>query len=253
VLRTSAIAFIAFCLAASCIYYVNDVMDVESDRRHPKKRFRPIAAGWVPIPVALVVGPLCGLAALGVAALANWTTVGVVGFYIVLHIVYSLWLKHVPVLDLAMVASGFLLRAIVGGVAADLELSQWFLLTTGFGSLFMVAGKRYAEIKLRERTGVQIRRSLNQYSTSYLRFVWGMSATVLIATYGLWAFDNLVAHHRTMWSVISMVPFVVAVLRYAVEVDQGNGGEPEEIALADRVLQVLAVAWVATLVLTVYV
>jgi decaprenyl-phosphate phosphoribosyltransferase len=164
-----------------------------------------------------------------------------------------LWLKHEPVIDMCIVASGFLLRAIAGAAAVAIALSPWFLLTTAFGSLFMVAGKRYAEIKLRERTGVQIRRSLNQYSTSYLRFVWGMSATVLIATYGLWAFDNLVAHHRTMWSVISMVPFVVAVLRYAVEVDQGNGGEPEEIALADRVLQVLAVAWVATLVLTVYV
>src|SRR5579859_6167764 len=79
VLRTSAIAFVAFCLAASCIYYVNDVMDVESDRRHPKKRFRPIAAGWVPIPVALVAGTVCGIAGLGVAALANWTTVLVIG------------------------------------------------------------------------------------------------------------------------------------------------------------------------------
>ncbi len=145
------------------------------------------------------------------------------------------------------------MRAVAGAAAAAVALSPWFLLTTAFGSLFMVAGKRYAEIGLRDRTGAEIRKSLDHYLASYLRFVWSMSATVMIATYGLWAFENLAARHHSMWSVISMVPFVMAVLRYAVDVDQGNGGEPEEIALSDRTLQMLAVAWVATLVLTVYI
>lgn len=250
VLRTSAIAFVAFCLAASCIYYVNDVMDVEEDRRHPKKRFRPIAAGWVPIPVALVVGPLCAVAALGVALVANWTTVLVVAVYIVLHIVYSLWLKHVPVLDLAMVASGFLLRAIVGGVAANLELSQWFLLTTGFGSLFMVAGKRYSEMVLMGEDAASSRKSLKEYSQSYLRFVWQAAATVTVITYSLWAFQlastpGLVHRSAKPWLEISVIPWVFIFLRYAMFIDGGSAGEPEDVVLKDRVMMGLGAVWVA--------
>jgi decaprenyl-phosphate phosphoribosyltransferase len=131
-------------------------------------------------------------------------------------------------------------------------LSQWFLLVAGFGSLFMVAGKRYAEMMLAERTGAKIRKALENYTASYLRFVWALSATVLITTYCLWAFDIGQEQHNHTWSVISIVPFVIAVLRYAVDVDSGNGGEPEEIALGDRVLQVLALVWVATLCAAVY-
>ena len=165
---------------------------------------------------------------------------------------YCFWLKHQAVLDICIVASGFLLRAIAGGAATGIPLSQWFLLVAGFGSLFMVAGKRYAEMMLAERTGARIRKALESYTPSYLRFVWALSATVLITTYCLWAFDIGVEQHNTVWSVISIVPFVVAVLRYAVDVDSGNGGEPEEIALGDRVLQVLALVWVGMLTLAVY-
>ena len=172
--------------------------------------------------------------------------------YVVVQLAYCFWLKHQPVLDICIVASGFLLRAVAGGAATGIPLSQWFLLSAGFGSLFMVAGKRYAEMILAERTGAKIRKSLESYSGSYLRFVWALSATVLIMTYSLWAFQIREAHHNSVWSAVSIVPFVVAVLRYAVDVDSGNGGEPEEIALGDRVLQVLAIAWVATLTFAVY-
>ena len=170
------------------------------------------------------------------------------------QLAYCFWLKHQPVLDICIVASGFLLRAIAGGAATGIPLSQWFLLSAGFGSLFMVAGKRYAEMMLAERTGAKIRKSLESYSASYLRFVWGLAATVLISTYCLWAFELREAQpNNTVWSVISIVPFVVAVLRYAVDVDNGDGGEPEEIALGDRVLQVLALAWIGTLAVAVYI
>jgi decaprenyl-phosphate phosphoribosyltransferase len=250
VLRTSAIAFVAFCFAASCIYFINDVMDVESDRRHPKKRFRPIAAGWVPIPTAIVAGVVSGLIGLGVAATANWTTVGVVAVYMALHIVYSMWFKHVPVLDLAMVASGFLLRAIVGGVAANLELSQWFLLTTGFGSLFMVAGKRYSEMVLMGEDAAASRKSLQEYSQTYLRFVWQAAATVTMVTYSLWAFQLAstpdIAHKSAKpWLEISVIPWVFIFLRYSMFVDTGRAGEPEDVVLKDRVIMGIGAVWLA--------
>jgi decaprenyl-phosphate phosphoribosyltransferase len=246
------VAFVAFSLAASGIYLVNDANDVAADRAHPTKRRRPIAAGIVPVRLAFGVAVVLLAAAVGISLLANWRLTAVVGVYVAVQLAYCFWLKHQPVLDICIVASGFLLRAVAGGAATGIPLSQWFLLSAGFGSLFMVAGKRYAEIMLAERTGAKIRKSLESYSASYLRFVWALSATVLIMTYSLWAFQIREAHHNSVWSAISIVPFVVAVLRYAVDVDSGNGGEPEEIALGDRVLQVLAIAWVATLTLAVY-
>jgi decaprenyl-phosphate phosphoribosyltransferase len=246
------VAFAAFSLAASGIYLVNDANDVAADRAHPTKRNRPIAAGIVAPRLALAVAVVLLAGALALSLLASVELVIVLAVYIAVQLSYCFWLKHQPVLDICIVASGFLLRAIAGGAATDIPLSQWFLLVAGFGSLFMVAGKRYAEMMLAERTGAKIRKSLESYSASYLRFVWALSATVLIMNYCLWAFDIGVVRHNTVWSVISIVPFVIAVLRYSVDVDSGNGGEPEEIALGDRVLQVLALVWVATLTLAVY-
>jgi decaprenyl-phosphate phosphoribosyltransferase len=251
VLRAAGVAFVAFSLAASGIYLVNDVRDVESDRAHPVKRRRPIAAGLVSPALAITVAVVLLAGALAVALAASAQLLIVLAVYEAAQLAYCFGLKNQPVIDLCIVASGFLLRAIAGGAAAGLPLSQWFLLAAAFGSLFMVAGKRYAEIRLAERTGAKIRKSLERYSDSYLRFVWALSATVLIMTYGLWAFE-IRAESHSVWSVISMVPFVVAVLRYAVDVDGGNAGEPEDIALGDRVLQVLAVAWIATLLTAVY-
>jgi decaprenyl-phosphate phosphoribosyltransferase len=253
VLRDTALSFLAFCLVAAAVYLVNDAIDVAADRAHPTKRNRPIAAGVVPIPVAYAVAVLLFLGSVAVSLLAGWPLLIVIVVYAAAQLGYCLGLKHQPVIDLCIVASGFLLRAIAGGAAAGLPLSEWFLLVTAFGSLFMVSGKRYAEIIYFERTGARIRASLTKYSASYLRFVWATSAAIMITTYALWAFEirQRVDTH-SVWAVISIVPFVVAVLRYAVDVDGGNAGEPEDIALRDRVLQVLGVAWVACLALSVY-
>ncbi len=245
------IAFVAFSLAASGVYLVNDVQDLEADRAHPTKRNRPIAAGLVAPRLALMVAGVLFVAALVTSFAASTDLAIVTAIYIAVQLSYCWWLKHQPVVDISIVASGFLLRAIAGGAAAQIALSQWFLLTTAFGSLFMVAGKRYAEIRLAERTGAKIRKSLERYTSSYLRFVWTLSATGVIMTYGLWAFQLSQVNH-SRWPVISLVPFVVAVLRYAVDVDNGNGGEPEDIALGDRVLQVLGACLVGTLIAAVY-
>lgn len=259
VLPDVALAFVAFSLAASGVYLINDTKDVEADRAHPKKKFRPIAAGIVPPTLAVVWGIVLFAAALAVSFLADPDLLTVTAIYIAVQLAYCLWLKHEPVIDICIVSSGFLMRAIAGGAAAGLPLSPWFLLTMAFGSLFMASGKRYAEMRLAERTGAKIRKSLERYSASYLRFVWSLSATVVIMAYGLWAFGigvtampGRLPSAPSTWAIVSIVPFVVAILRYAVDVDGGNGGEPEEIVLGDRVLQVLGVVWVALIGLAVY-
>jgi decaprenyl-phosphate phosphoribosyltransferase len=235
------VAFVVFCLAASSIYLINDARDVEADRAHPVKRFRPIAAGVLSVPLAYTLAVMLGIASLAIAWLVSPDLALVMGIYIAIQLAYCFGLKHQAVLDICIVSSGFLIRAIAGGVAASIPLSQWFLLVMAFGSLFMVAGKRFAELQLAERTGTKIRKSLESYTSSYLRFVWTLSATAVVVCYGLWAFERGGA-----WFAVSMIPVTVAILRYAVEIDGGEAGEPEEIALHDRVLQALALAWIAT-------
>ena len=240
-----SIAFVAFSLAASSIYLVNDARDVEADRAHPTKRFRPIAAGVVPAWLAYCTAVVLAAGALAVAFLATPNLAGVIGVYIAMQLAYCFGLKHQAVLDICIVSSAYLIRAIAGGVAANIPLSQWFLLVMTFGSLFMVAGKRYAELQLSEKTGAKIRKSLESYTSTYLRFVWTLSATAMVVCYGLWAFER--DGTNASWYAITMIPFTIAILRYAVDVDGGLAGEPEDIALKDRVLQLLAVAWIGTI------
>jgi decaprenyl-phosphate phosphoribosyltransferase len=239
------IAFIAFSLAASSVYLVNDARDIEADRQHPTKRFRPIAAGVVPIWLAYTLALVLGCAALGISWLASPNLVLVIAVYIAMQMAYCFGLKHQAVLDICIVSSAYLIRAIAGGAAAGIPLSQWFLLVMTFGSLFMVAGKRYAELQLAERTGAKIRKSLESYTASYLRFVWTLSATAMVLCYGLWAFER--DGTNASWYAITIIPITIAILRYAVDVDGGLAGEPEEIALKDRVLQLLLLAWIGTI------
>lgn len=245
------IAFVAFSLAASCVYLVNDARDVEADRAHPTKRFRPIAAGVVPVPLAYGLAVALGAVSMGLAWYVSPNLALVMAIYIAVQMAYCFGLKHQAVLDICIVSSGFLIRAIAGGVAANIPLSQWFLLVMAFGSLFMAAGKRYAELRLAERTGAKIRKSLESYTSTYLRFVWTLSATAVVLCYGLWAFERDRMGGGSLYAV-SMVPFTIAILRYAVDVDGGLAGEPEDIALRDRVLQLLAVAWIGSVCAAAY-
>ena len=170
--------------------------------------------------------------------------------YLGIQVAYCLRLKHEPVLELASVTSGFLLRAVAGGVAAGIALSDWFLLSAAFGSLFVAAGKRYAEALTGERTGARVRPVVARYTVTYLRFVWTLAATVVVSTYVQWAFE-VRAGTGSVWSVVSCVPFVLALLRYGAVVDEGRGEEPETVVLGDRVLLSLGGLWCGSLLLAV--
>ncbi len=247
VLGATVVAFVAFCLLSSAVYLVNDCLDIEADRLHPRKRLRPIAAGHLPVPVALAVAALLAAAALVVGFANGWELGTLLASYLAASLLYSWRLKHEPVLDLAVVTSGFLMRAVAGGLAAGLPISDWFLLVAGFGSLFIVAGKRYSELHtLGSEAGT--RRSLVRYTDTYLRFVWSIAATATITAYCLWAFDNA-GHSTVPWHALSIVPFVVGVLRYAVDIDAGEAAEPEDIVWGDRLLQAVGLVWLVLLTL----
>ncbi len=247
VLGPTVLAFLSFCAASSATYLVNDCADVRADRLHPRKSQRPIAAGQLSVTAALVVAGVLFVASVAVAATTRWELVALVVAYIAVMLGYSLWLKHEPVIDLALVSGGFLMRAVAGGLAAALPISDWFLLVAGFGSLFMVAGKRYSELHtLGSEAGT--RRSLVRYTASYLRFVWSIAAAATITAYALWAFENA-APTGVPWHTLSILPFVVGLLRYAVDIDAGEAAEPEDIVWGDRLLQGIGVVWVLMLTL----
>ncbi len=254
-IRIALLTFVAFCLVSSGTYFWNDILDVDSDRQHPKKRFRPIASGTVPIGIARVVGTVLifGGIAIGLTTGHPKTSLILV-FYVVLTLSYSIKLKHVAVVDLVAVAGGFVLRAIGGAIAADKPMSTWFVLVTTFGSLFIVTGKRYAElIEMGEEAGTT-RATLETYSIAYLRMLLGISAGATLLAYCQWAFDTAELAGSTFpYYELSIVPVLTALLRYLLILEQGHGGAPEEVFIGDRPLQFFGVIWFVLFGLGVYV
>lgn len=245
--------FVAFSMTASGTYYWNDLKDVEADRRHPKKRNRPIASGELPVLPARVVGSLLLLGGPAVAAAVRPQAGAVVGLYAVLTLLYSTHLKHVPIVDLAVVASGFVLRAMAGAVGTDTRMSTWFVLCTTFGSLFIVSGKRFAELLEMGDNAASTRRSLAAYTVPYLRQVLGIACTATIVSYCLWAFENGTGTSTEIpWHGLSIVPMVLALLRYLMVLEHGGGGAPEEVFTRDRAIQVYGLVWVVVYCTGVY-
>jgi decaprenyl-phosphate phosphoribosyltransferase len=249
-------AFGIFCLAASGTYFVNDTLDAEADRHHPVKCRRPVASGVVSPTLALVTAGLLMTLSVGLAYwLAGHRLAIVMALYLAISTAYSMRLKHEAVLDLAGLSSGFILRAIAGGVATGVVLSDWFVIVASFGSLLIAAGKRSAEhLHLGEDRALH-RPVLAQYPPTFLRFVRLLAAAVTVTAYCLWAFERsaaIGAGHHPIWFELSILPVVLAVLHLELRFDRGRGGAPEELALQDRMLQALGLLWVALFAIGIY-
>ena len=245
------VAFLAFCLAASGTYLVNDARDARADRAHPRKRHRPVAAGVVPVGLAYAVGSCCLVAGFAVAFLTGTPLLAVViGAYVLLTTAYSLWLKHVPILDLISVAGGFVLRAVAGAAAVGVAVSSWFLIVASLGSLLVVAGKREAELRNAERGAS--RATLLLYTREFLWYVRASTSGAVLVSYCLWAFELHTGLSRLAFG-LSIVPFSVGILRYAMLVDGGVGEEPEEVLLSDPMLLVSGLLLAGCLALGIYV
>ncbi|MGW2828731.1 decaprenyl-phosphate phosphoribosyltransferase [Streptomyces sp. NPDC001286] len=243
-----AAVFILFTACAAAVYLVNDARDADADRAHPAKRHRPVAAGQVPVPLAYAVGGLLGvLAPVAAVWLVSPAVAALLTAYLGMQLAYCVSLKRVLVVDLVVVTTGFLMRAVSGGLALGIPLSRWFLITTGFGALFMVSAKRYSEaVQMAGKAGAT-RALLTEYTTGYLRFVWQLAAGVAVLGYCMWALEEGGLPHTSVlpWRQLSMVAFVLAVLRYAVFADRGAAGEPEDVVLRDRALAVIGLVWLA--------
>lgn len=247
VLVPTLAAFAAFCLASSATYLVNDVIDAPRDRLHPLKSQRPIAAGLLDARTAMAVAAGLGGAALAIgfktSAALGWVLVA----YLAATTAYSWWLKAEPIIELALLAAGFLLRAVAGGAATGLVVSMWFVLVAGFGSMFVAAGKRYSEL-LNPTSHTHARVVLDGYTPSFLRFAWGTTAGVTVTAYALWAVE-LDGYGQFAWPAASLVPFTLALLKYGQVIDAAQAEAPEDVLLSSRWLQVLALAWLLLFVL----
>ena len=260
VLRHTLVAFAAFTVAASGVYLLNDARDKEKDQQHPRKRLRPIASGIVPVPVAVVTGIALLVASLAIPLLAlsrpRDLTI-ILGIYIAETFLYIVGLKQQPVVELALVASGFFLRALAGAAASHLYVSNWFLVVTAFSALFLVVGKRLAELQQLGAEAPVHRPVLGDYSLSFLRSALTLCAGVVVTTYCLWAFDVSATglssvHHLTTPMRLTVVPVVVAMLHILRRLDLGEGGAPEDLVFSDRLLQVVGLVWVVLFAVGIY-
>jgi decaprenyl-phosphate phosphoribosyltransferase len=240
-LPSEAVAFAAFCLVASAGYLLNDVTDIHQDRRHLEKRHRPVASGEVSLRAAIV-----GSCVLAVAGLALSTRLGTpfllaVAGYVIVTAAYSLGLKRIAVLDLLMVAACYVLRAVGGGAAVQVPLSEWFLILTTSGALAVVAGKRAADLTSDADGSADATRT--RYTESFLRSVWLLAGGVALVAYCLWAFNVPHKVDGVAWSEVSILPFALAFLRYIYVMDLGEAGAPEEVLGHDRVIQIAVLVW----------
>ncbi|PWV52776.1 decaprenyl-phosphate phosphoribosyltransferase [Nocardiopsis sp. L17-MgMaSL7] len=257
-----AASFGLFCLAASGTYLLNDVRDAERDREHPRKRSRPVASGDLPVPLALSVGVVFVTAApLASLTLGSAPFTLVLLGYVLLTLAYTLRLKEVVVCDLVAVASCHMLRAMAGGFVVGVPLTSWFVIVVALAALLVVVGKREAELRAtapvlptggpnthagEEATAHPTRTALLGYTPGYLSQMRIMASGAMIVTYCLWALEQG-GGPQSVFHAVSIVPFIMFVLRYNLLVDRGAGEEPEEIALRDRPLQ-LVLASLALLV-----
>ena len=232
-------AFLVLCLLSSATYLVNDVRDREQDRLHPRKRSRPVAAGELSPGTALRAAAVLAFVGIGSATAITAGLGAVACGYLALTASYSLWLRRVVVLDILVIAAGFVLRAIAGGVATDIYLSRWFVIVTACCAIYLVAGKRYAE--LREHAGPgPARATLRRYSLGHLRLTLLAAATVATGAYTGWAFTR---PSHVLWYGASIAPLVLWLGRYASLIGTGAGQAPEELILRDRTLLALSIAW----------
>ncbi len=247
--RNVAAAIVVFCMLSSATYLLNDVRDRDQDRLHPRKRGRPVAAGELSVRAALAIAATLGISGLALAAAVRPELAAVGCAYLALTASYSLWWRRVILLDIVAVAGCFVIRAAAGGVAADVPLSRWFLVVTSCCAVFVVAGKRHAELMDGARPALT-RGTLRLYSSTVLRAVLALAASGAVIAYGIWAFRR---PEHGPWYELSIAPFVMWLSRYAVLLSRGDGEAPEEVILHDWILLLLSLAWIVLFLCGIYV
>ena len=253
-LLITTIAFFIFCLSSSMVYIINDLADIKSDQSHPQKQKRPLASGKLKKTTAIITaGVLCLIVVPAAFFLDIWFGV-VVCIYILLMLAYSLWLKHIPLIDVMIIATGFVLRVAAGFVIIKTSLfSPWLFVTTTFLALFIALGKRRSEVDLLESGASEHRRVLNGYSLELLDQLLNVVLSVTLMTYCLYTFSASPAPNN--YSMMLTIPFVIyGLFRYLYLIRVSHiAGAPEEVIFTDHPMQVDILLWGLTVIILIYI
>lgn len=251
VMGGAALAFVVFTLAACSCYLVNDVVDVETDRKHPKKRLRPIASGDLHPRVALITAAVFAASAMSIAEFSGRRSLAIViAIYLLVTAAYSSGLKRVAYLEILVVSSGFLLRALAGAVGTGVPPSRWFLAVCTLGALTVALGKRFAELSRVQLNVTEGRRVLLAYRRHWLARLRFLAASSTVAAYVGWALSGT-EQASSLLALVSAVPLAAALAVYVRRNNAGGGEAPEQLLLHDHVMEKLAVTWVVLFVLAV--
>lgn len=253
-LLRSIIGFLLFCLISSSVYIINDIIDREADRQHPKKRNRPIASGKLPVPVALISAIILTIIVLVSSFLLSQPFFFIILAYFLINLAYSTWLKHIPIVDVMIIALGFVLRVAAGvSLIAVERFSPWLYVVTTLGALYIGFGKRRAELATLAEGANSHRRVLEGYTIAYLDQLILIVSSTTIISYSLYTFSapNLPVNHSMMLTI----PFVVyGVFRYLYLIQVKNeGGAPEDILLTDRSFQIAVLLWIISVLVVFYI
>jgi 4-hydroxybenzoate polyprenyltransferase len=245
----AGLAFVSFCLVSSAVYLFNDIRDREIDRNHPEKRHRPIASGALGVSTAFFISVILALLAFWLAFGVQLHFGGILVAYALLNIGYSFGLKHVVILDVMIIASGFLLRAIGGALAIEVEISSWFILCTMLLALFLGFVKRRQELTLLDHQAGQHRRSLEDYSAQFLDQAIAIVTSGAFVSYALYTMSPEVTEKLGTPHLNLTIPFVIyGLLRYLYLVyNKGQGGDTATTLLRDFPLQMACLLWLITL------
>lgn len=240
------IAFAAIALVSSAVYILNDLCDIERDRRHPTKCTRPLAAGAVSVSAATTLGILLALAGVGTSFYLGRNAVALIEVYAVLQVAYNVKLKHVAVADVFLLASGYVLRAALGAAAINVGVSGWLLFCTGALALLVGIGKRRAEFQLQTRTGIQTREALANYSLQGLDLMLAMAAGAALMSYGIYSLESPTGRQH-VGLMLTALWVAYAIFRYVyLVVVQNEGDEPETLLFRDPHILTAVVLFVVT-------
>lgn len=254
----SLIAVLAFSFIASSIYCLNDIIDVEDDRRHPVKRNRPIASGKVSVKQGYVCMAMMVALSFGLATLIGEQTMGVaaaLGMYFLLNIAYCLWLKRFAIVDVCVIAFGFVLRLLVGGLATCIELSNWIVLMTFLLTLFLSLAKRRDDVVRMNETGHAPRKNTIRYNLEFINQAITITATVTLVCYIMYTVSPEVEKRiGTRYLYLTTVFVLLGILRYLqLTLVDNKSGDPTKTMLRDRMMQIVVALWLLAFLLIIYV
>jgi 4-hydroxybenzoate polyprenyltransferase len=241
--------FFAFSFVASAVYIINDYRDREDDKKHPKKKFRPLASGKVKPFAALLIACLLPLVGFLMAWLADphFRFLAILAFYFLINMGYSFGLKNIPILDILIVAIGFSLRVKAGGYIANIDVSVWLNLMVFLLALFMAIAKRRDDILLKTETGADMRKAVKGYNVDFLNTMLAMFSAIIIMTYIMYCVSPVTTQHLGTYHLYYTCIFVVAgLMRYLqITMVQNKAGSPTEILYKDRFIQITILLWIA--------